>query len=59
MYSVDIASKDKDVRYTIFSRNFGKEAAMLAGLHKAKGDYVVVMDVFSMNSTINGGTQSP
>lgn len=40
----DIASKDKDVRYTIFSRNFGKEAAMFAGLQKAKGDYVAIMD---------------
>lgn len=40
----DIASKDKDVRYVIFSRNFGKEAAMLAGLHKATGDYVAILD---------------
>jgi glycosyltransferase involved in cell wall biosynthesis len=40
----DLASKDKDVRYTIFSRNFGKEAAMFAGLQKAKGDYVAIMD---------------
>ncbi|MBO4291212.1 MAG: glycosyltransferase family 2 protein [Lachnospiraceae bacterium] len=36
---------DKRVRYVSFSRNFGKEAAMYAGLEKAKGDYVVVMDV--------------
>ena len=28
-----------------FSRNFGKEAAMYAGLEKSKGDYVVIMDV--------------
>lgn len=28
-----------------FSRNFGKEAAMFAGLEKSKGDYVVMMDV--------------
>ncbi len=40
----DLASRDKDVRYTIFSRNFGKEAAMFAGLQKAKGDYVAIMD---------------
>ena len=40
----DIAAKDKGVRYTIFSRNFGKEAAMFAGLQKAKGDYVAIMD---------------
>ncbi|KMT22203.1 glycosyltransferase family 2 protein [Clostridium cylindrosporum] len=36
---------DKSVRYISFSRNFGKEAAMLAGLTSSKGDYVVVMDV--------------
>ena len=33
------------VRYVSFSRNFGKEAALLAGLREAKGDYVAVMDV--------------
>lgn len=32
-------------KYISFSRNFGKEAAMYAGLQKADGDYVVVMDV--------------
>lgn len=32
------------VRYLSFSRNFGKEAAMLAGFAAAKGDYVAVMD---------------
>lgn len=32
------------VRYLSFSRNFGKEAAMYAGLQHAKGDYVVIMD---------------
>lgn len=37
--------KDKNVRYISFSRNFGKEAAMYAGLTKAVGDYVSVMDV--------------
>ena len=40
----DLASSDKDVRYVIFSRNFGKEAAMYAGLEKSKGDYVAIMD---------------
>ena len=40
----DLASNDKRVKYIIFSRNFGKEAAMYAGLSKAAGDYVVVMD---------------
>lgn len=33
------------VRYLSFSRNFGKEAGLYAGLNHAKGDYVVVMDV--------------
>ena len=36
---------DKKVKYISFSRNFGKEAAMLAGLEKSKGDYVAIMDV--------------
>lgn len=35
---------DKKVRYISFSRNFGKEAAMLAGLEYSGGDYVTVMD---------------
>ena len=36
--------KDGRVHLLSFSRNFGKEAAMYAGLEKAKGDYVVIMD---------------
>lgn len=40
----DIASKDERVRYVSFSRNFGKEAALYAGLSNAAGDYVAVMD---------------
>ena len=36
--------KDKRVEYISFSRNFGKEAAMYAGLEKSKGDYVTLMD---------------
>ena len=32
------------VHYISFSRNFGKEAAMYAGMKEAKGDYVVIMD---------------
>ena len=42
--SRDLAKKDKKVRYISFSRNFGKEAAMLAGLEHSKGDYITVMD---------------
>lgn len=38
-------SDNNRVKYISFSRNFGKEAALYAGLKKAKGDYVVVMDV--------------
>ncbi|MER2173180.1 MAG: glycosyltransferase family 2 protein [Carnobacterium sp.] len=36
---------NKRVRYISFSRNFGKEAALYAGLRNALGDYVTVMDV--------------
>ncbi|MCM1314917.1 MAG: glycosyltransferase family 2 protein [Prevotella sp.] len=39
-----LADMDKRVRYISFSRNFGKESGMYAGLKNAKGDYVVVMD---------------
>ncbi len=38
------ASEDKRVRYISFSRNFGKEAAMYAGLKNAAGDYAAIMD---------------
>ncbi|MFI8194143.1 glycosyltransferase family 2 protein [Streptomyces sp. NPDC085946] len=38
------AETDARVRYLSFSRNFGKEAAMLAGLREATGDAVVLMD---------------
>ncbi|MBR6627489.1 MAG: glycosyltransferase family 2 protein [Lachnospiraceae bacterium] len=41
----ELKEKDARVRYISFSRNFGKEAAMFAGLEKSKGDYVVLMDV--------------
>lgn len=41
----ELSEKDKCVHYVSFSRNFGKEAAMYAGLKKAAGDYVVIMDV--------------
>lgn len=39
-----LAKKDKQVKYVSFSRNFGKEAAMYAGLEYSKGDYVTLMD---------------
>lgn len=41
----EIADTHNFVRYVSFSRNFGKEAALYAGLKKAKGDLVVTMDV--------------
>lgn len=40
----DYAKKDKQVKYIHFSRNFGKEAAMLAGFKLSTGDYVTIMD---------------
>ena len=40
-----LIEQDSRVHIVSFSRNFGKEAAMFAGLEKAKGDYVVMMDV--------------
>ncbi len=40
----ELAKQDKKVRYISFSRNFGKEAAMLAGLDAASGDYITTMD---------------
>lgn len=39
-----VASLDERVHYLSFSRNFGKEAALVAGLRHATGDYVAVMD---------------
>ena len=40
----DLSKKDKHVVYLSFSRNFGKESAMYAGLCNAKGEYVAIMD---------------
>ena len=39
-----MAAQDKRIKYLSFSRNFGKEAAMYAGLQHAGGDYAAVMD---------------
>ena len=39
-----LAKQDPQVRYISFSRNFGKEAGMFAGLQNSTGNYVVVMD---------------
>ena len=40
----DLSKKDKRVRYISFSRNFGKESGMYAGLVNSTGDYVAIMD---------------
>ena len=40
----ELAEHDEKVKYFSFTRNFGKEAAMFAGLEASKGDYVVIMD---------------
>ena len=39
-----LAGRDGRVRWLALSRNFGKEAALYAGLEHARGDYVAVMD---------------
>ncbi|MBO4604832.1 MAG: glycosyltransferase family 2 protein [Clostridiales bacterium] len=39
-----LAESDEDVRYVFFSRNFGKEAAMYAGMEAARGEYIAIMD---------------
>ena len=39
-----LAEKDERVSYVSFSRNFGKESGIYAGLSNAVGDYVVLMD---------------
>ncbi|MBU9736607.1 glycosyltransferase family 2 protein [Diplocloster agilis] len=38
------AEQDPRVKYVSFSRNFGKEAAIYAGLSYSKGDYAAIMD---------------
>ncbi len=40
----ELRSRDKSIRYVSFSRNFGKEAGLFAGLEHARGDYIVTMD---------------
>ena len=36
---------DNNIKYISFSRNFGKESALYAGLKKSKGEYIAIMDV--------------
>lgn len=40
----DLRKEDSNIRFISFSRNFGKEAAMIAGLDAATGDYVTLID---------------
>lgn len=40
----DLAKKDDRIKYISFSRNFGKESAIYAGLEHASGEYVTLMD---------------
>lgn len=46
-----LSEKDKNVKVISFSRNFGKESAMLAGLKEASGEYIAIMDA-DMQHTI-------
>jgi glycosyltransferase involved in cell wall biosynthesis len=39
-----VRSKDRRVRFVSFRRNFGKSAALSAGLSAVKGDFVITMD---------------
>lgn len=41
----ELHKKDKSVKYLSFSRNFGKEAGIYAGLEHATGNYITLMDV--------------
>lgn len=41
---LELTRRDSRVKYISFSRNFGKEAGIYAGLENASGDYVVIMD---------------
>lgn len=41
----EAASQKMNINYLSFSRNFGKEAALIAGLRAATGDFITVMDV--------------
>lgn len=40
----NLSKKDNRIKYISFSRNFGKESAIYAGLKKSQGDFVAVMD---------------
>lgn len=48
-YIKKLAAEDRRVGYVSFTRNFGKEAAIYAGLEHSKGDYVVLIDADLQN----------
>ncbi|WP_077622236.1 glycosyltransferase family 2 protein [Sediminibacillus massiliensis] len=39
-----LSSRNQEVKYISFTRNFGKESALIAGLEHAGGDAVIIMD---------------
>ena len=41
---LELSKLHQDVKYVSFSRNFGKEAGMYAGLQNSSADYVIIMD---------------
>ncbi|MCR5186277.1 MAG: glycosyltransferase family 2 protein [Clostridia bacterium] len=59
-----LAESDEKIKYVSFSRNFGKESAIYAGLENATGDYVTIMDadlqdppslLLEMYNSVNSG----
>ncbi len=41
----ELSEKNNNVKFISFSRNFGKESAIFAGLENSNSDYVIIMDV--------------
>ena len=54
-YLQGLVAADARVRYLSFSRNFGKEAAILAGLKASRGTFVVLMDADLQTPSISRG----
>lgn len=48
----NVSNLDKNVKGVSFSRNFGKESAMLAGLEHASGEYIAIMDADLQHSPV-------
>lgn len=47
-----LTKKDGKIKYISFSRNFGKEAAMYAGLKESTGDFIAIMDPDLQDSSL-------